>query len=120
FVVNFANADMVGHTGKLPETIQAIEVLDACFARVERAARDREALFIMTGDHGNAEQMVDPATGSPHTAHTTNPGPFVLGGHPSGDLAGGGALADVAPTILGPQGLPVPREMTGRDLRRPE
>src|SRR5262249_37226219 len=119
-VINFANADMVGHTGKLPETIQAIEVLDTCFARVEKAARDREALFIMTGDHGNAEQMIDPATGSPHTAHPTNPVPFVLGGHPSAKLASGGALADVATTILALQELPVPREMTGRDLRRPD
>jgi 2,3-bisphosphoglycerate-independent phosphoglycerate mutase len=119
-VVNFANADMVGHTGKLPETIQAIEVLDACFVRVEKAVREREGLFIMTGDHGNAEQMFDPATQGPHTAHTTNPVPFVLGGHPPVKLAAGGALADVATTILALQRLPVPREMTGQDLRRPQ
>jgi len=117
-VVNFANADMVGHTGKIPETVQAIETLDGCFARVEAAARASGAYFLMTGDHGNAEQMIDPATGSPHTAHTTNTVPFVLGNHPPIALARGGALADVAPTILAMQGLPIPREMTGRDLRR--
>jgi len=115
-VVNFANADMVGHTGKIPETVKAIETLDACFARLESAANAAGALLLMTADHGNAEQMIDPATGQPHTAHTTNPVPLVICG--SGfRLGSAGALADVAPTLLGLQGLPVPREMTGRDLR---
>jgi len=115
-VVNFANADMVGHTGKIPETVKAIETLDACFARLEAACARTGAVLLMTADHGNAEQMRDPSTGEPHTAHTTNPVPFVLcgGEHP---LRSGGILADVAPTILALQGLPVPKEMTGRDLR---
>jgi 2,3-bisphosphoglycerate-independent phosphoglycerate mutase len=109
---------MVGHTGKLPETIRAIEVLDQCLGRVEAAARDGGAILMMTADHGNAEQMIDPATGQPHTAHTINPVPLVIGGaDPSFRLASGGSLADVAPTLLGLQGLPAPAEMTGRDLR---
>jgi len=116
YVVNFANADMVGHTGKLPETISAVETLDRCFGILEAACKESGALLLMTADHGNAEQMIDPQTGAPHTAHTTNPVPFVVGAR-SGSLADGGALYDVAPTLLGLQGLPVPREMTGRDLR---
>jgi 2,3-bisphosphoglycerate-independent phosphoglycerate mutase len=115
-VLNYANADMVGHTGKLPETVAAIETLDGCFARLESAARERGWLLIMTADHGNAEQMVDPSTGQPHTAHTTNPVPFVIG-RPGGELRSRGSLRDVAPTLLALQGLPIPAEMTGRDLR---
>ena len=116
-VVNFANADMVGHTGKLPETITAIETLDRCFARLEEACRETETVLLMTADHGNAEQMIDPATGQPHTAHTTNPVPLILLGDDAAALRPGASLADVAPTILAIQGLPVPKEMTGRDLR---
>ncbi|MGE5276168.1 MAG: 2,3-bisphosphoglycerate-independent phosphoglycerate mutase [Acidobacteriota bacterium] len=117
FVVNFANADMVGHTGKLPETIAAIETLDRCFGRIERAAREAGATLLMTADHGNAEKMIDPDTGQPHTAHTTNPVPFVLISGSERPAFSPGSLADVAPTILGLQGLAVPPEMTGRDLR---
>jgi 2,3-bisphosphoglycerate-independent phosphoglycerate mutase len=117
-VVNYANADMVGHTGKLPETIVAIETLDRCFARLETSTRENGWLLVLTADHGNAEQMVDPATGQPHTAHTTNPVPFVIG-RAGGPLASGGALRDVAPTLLALQGIAVPKEMTGRDLRLP-
>ena len=116
-VVNFANADMVGHTGKIPETVKAIQTLDGCLERLESACAQSGAALIMTADHGNAEQMRDPATGAPHTAHTTNPVPFVLCGAGSPELRPGGTLADVAPTILALQGLPVPAEMTGRDLR---
>ncbi|MGH9366290.1 MAG: 2,3-bisphosphoglycerate-independent phosphoglycerate mutase [Thermoanaerobaculia bacterium] len=116
FVVNYANADMVGHTGKLPETVAAIETLDQCFDRVERAAREAGALLIMTADHGNAEQMLDPETGEPHTAHTSNPVPLVLVNARPGARLSPGSLADVAPTILRLQGLPVPEQMTGRDL----
>ncbi len=115
-VVNFANADMVGHTGKLPETIQAVETLDRCFGILEAACKDAGVTLLMTSDHGNAEQMVDPVTGAPHTAHTTNPVPFILCAK-KGTLADGGALSDVAPTLLRLQGLSVPDEMTGRDLR---
>ncbi|HEV8117389.1 MAG TPA: 2,3-bisphosphoglycerate-independent phosphoglycerate mutase, partial [Thermoanaerobaculia bacterium] len=116
-VVNYANADMVGHTGKLAETVSAIETLDGCFARLEEACRGSATTLLMTADHGNAEQMVDPATGQPHTAHTTNPVPLILVGGGASALRPGGSLADVAPTILAIQGLAVPKEMTGRDLR---
>ena len=116
-VVNYANADMVGHTGKLAETVSAIETLDGCFARLEDACREAGAALLMTADHGNAEQMIDPATGQPHTAHTTNPVPLILLGNGATSLRAGGTLADVAPTILGIQGLPAPEEMTGSDLR---
>jgi len=117
-VVNFANADMVGHTGKLAETITAIETLDRCFGILDAVCRETGAVFLMTADHGNAEQMIDPVTGAPHTAHTTNPVPLILGAK-NGGLADGGTLADVAPTILGLQGIGVPKEMMGKDLRTP-
>jgi 2,3-bisphosphoglycerate-independent phosphoglycerate mutase len=115
-VVNFANADMVGHTGKLAETITAVETLDRCFGILEAACREAGAVLVMTADHGNAEQMIDPTTGEPHTAHTTNPVPLVVVGETAG-LASGGTLADVAPTVLGIQGIAKTKEMTGRDLR---
>jgi 2,3-bisphosphoglycerate-independent phosphoglycerate mutase len=117
YVVNFANADMVGHTGKLKETITAVETLDRCFGILEAACKEAGVLLLMTADHGNAEQMLDPATGAPHTAHTTNPVPFVVCA-PRTALANKGALYDVAPTLLGLQLLTVPEEMTGKDLRR--
>jgi 2,3-bisphosphoglycerate-independent phosphoglycerate mutase len=116
FVVNFANADMVGHTGKISETIVAVETLDGCFGILEAACAETGVRLVMTADHGNAEQMLDPVTGEPHTAHTTNPVPLILCGQ-KGALRDGGALSDVAPTLLGLQGLGVPEEMTGRDLR---
>jgi 2,3-bisphosphoglycerate-independent phosphoglycerate mutase len=117
-VVNFANADMVGHTGKLLETIAAIETLDRCFGILEAACKDAGVLLMMTADHGNAEQMIDPETGAPHTAHTSNPVPFILCAG-KGTLRDSGALSDVAPTLLGIQGFPAPGQMTGRDLRMP-
>jgi 2,3-bisphosphoglycerate-independent phosphoglycerate mutase len=117
-VVNFANVDMVGHTGKLAETITAVETLDRCFGILEAACAEAGAVLLMTADHGNAEQMIDPQTGAPHTAHTTNPVPFVVCGS-AGALTDGGALFDVAPTLLGLQKLEAPKEMTGRDLRQP-
>jgi len=116
-VVNFANADMVGHTGKLAETITAVEILDRCFGILEAACKDAGVLLVMTADHGNAEQMIDPVTGEPHTAHTSNPVPLILCGDRA-SLADGGALSDVAPTLLGVQRLDQPAEMTGRNLRR--
>jgi 2,3-bisphosphoglycerate-independent phosphoglycerate mutase len=117
FVVNFANADMVGHTGKLPETVSAVETLDRCFGIIEAACSEAGARLVMTADHGNAEQMIDPATGGPHTAHTTNPVPLILCER-GGTLRSGGSLADVAPTLLALQGLRPPRQMTGSDLRK--
>jgi 2,3-bisphosphoglycerate-independent phosphoglycerate mutase len=117
FVVNLANADMVGHTGKLPETVSAIETLDRCFGIIEAACREAGTRLVMTADHGNAEQMTDPVTGQPHTAHTTNPVPLILC-EPGRALRDGGSLADVAPTLLALQGLPIPDQMTGADLRK--
>jgi 2,3-bisphosphoglycerate-independent phosphoglycerate mutase len=114
-VVNYANADMVGHTGKLDAAISAIETLDRCFGEIERAAAEAGAVLAMTADHGNAEQMIDPITGQPHTAHTTNPVPFVMIG--AGEMTlSPGALSGVAPTLLRLQGLVPPKEMTGRPL----
>ena len=115
-VVNFANADMVGHTGKLAETIAAVETLDRCFGILEAACRDAGAVLVMTADHGNAEQMIDPGTGEPFTAHTTNPVPLIVCAKGRA-LASGGTLADVAPTVLGLQGIGAAPEMKGRDLR---
>ena len=118
-VLNFANADMVGHTGKLQPTIEAIQCLDRCLGDLLHPVLGRGGAFLMTGDHGNAEQMIDPETGEPQTAHTTNPVPLIVAtGGDRRPLAPGGALKDVAPTILGLMGIPVPREMTGRDLRQ--
>ncbi len=115
---NFANADMVGHTGSIPATLKAVETVDACLARVIDAAAKVGARLLVTADHGNCEMMIDPETGGPHTAHTTNPVPFLVvdeGSRP--ELRSGGALCDVGPTILGLLGIEQPAEMTGRDLR---
>jgi 2,3-bisphosphoglycerate-independent phosphoglycerate mutase len=119
-VMNYANADMLGHTGKLQPTIEAIEYLDECLGKLAEAALERGDALLVTGDHGNAEQMIDPVTGGPHTAHTTNPVPLiVVSREDRRPLQPGGALKDVAPTILGLMGIPKPAEMTGRDLRQP-
>jgi 2,3-bisphosphoglycerate-independent phosphoglycerate mutase len=119
FVINFANPDMVGHTGKLDKTIEACQYIDTCLGWITKAIRQARGVTMITADHGNAEQMVDPVTGQPHTAHTTNPVPFHLIDEASRGLKlrEGGALEDVAPTILGLLGVEQPSEMTGRDLR---
>jgi 2,3-bisphosphoglycerate-independent phosphoglycerate mutase len=115
---NFANGDMVGHTGSLPAAIRAVETLDRCLARVLEAAEVGGARLIITADHGNCDVMMDPETGAPHTAHTTNLVPLVIR-DPDGDwlLRDDGALCDVGPTALAMLGLDRPAEMTGRDLR---
>jgi len=117
---NYANGDMVGHTGSMPATIAAVETVDACLARVLASADRAGARLLVTADHGNCELMIDPETGGPHTAHTTNPVPFVVvdpdGARP---LRPGGALCDVGPTMLAMLGLEQPVEMTGNDLRIP-
>jgi len=118
-IMNFANADMVGHSGKLEPTIKAVETVDACLGRIELAVRAKGGAMLITADHGNAEMMVDPITGGPHTYHTTNPVPFIV---VSDDvrkftLKNGGSLRDISPTILGMLSLPEPKEMTGADLR---
>ncbi len=117
-IMNFANADMVGHSGQLEATIKAVETVDACLGRIFQCLRPRGGAWIITADHGNAETMIDPVTGGPHTYHTTNPVPFILvteDGH--AQLKPGGSLRDISPTLLGVLDLPEPGEMTGRDLR---
>ena len=118
-VVNFANADMVGHSGKIEPTIKAVQTVDACLGRIEKAVRQRGGAMLITADHGNAEMMIDPTTGSPHTAHTTNPVPFIVVAENSQQftLKADGSLRDISPTVLGMLGLPQPKEMTGHDLR---
>src|SRR6476661_7045529 len=114
---NYANADMVGHTGVLPAVIKAVETVDSCLGRVLAAADQAGIQVLVTADHGNAEMMIDPATGGVHTAHTTNPVPLVAVGTAAESLRAGGSLRDVAPTVLGLLGIEAPGEMTGRDLR---
>ncbi len=120
FIINFANPDMVGHTGKLDKTIEACQYVDTCLGWITKGIRSARGISMITADHGNAEQMIDPTTGQPHTAHTTNLVPFHLIDEASRGLAlrEGAALEDVAPTILSLLGVEQPPEMTGRDLRK--
>ena len=114
-ILNYANPDMVGHTGNLEATIKAIEAIDECVQKVVDAVEEKNGMIIMTADHGNAEQMIDYKTGEPHTAHTTNPVPLVLIGA-EGIKLKEGKLADLAPTMLELMELPKPEEMTGESL----
>jgi 2,3-bisphosphoglycerate-independent phosphoglycerate mutase len=118
-IVNFANADMVGHSGKIEPTVKAVEVVDGCLSRIETAIRAKGGAMLITADHGNAEMMIDPATGGPHTAHTTNPVPFIVVAENAKQftLKPNGSLRDISPTVLGMLGLDEPKEMTGTDLR---
>jgi 2,3-bisphosphoglycerate-independent phosphoglycerate mutase len=117
-IMNYANADMVGHSGKLEAAIKAVEAVDAGLGRIYQALKPRGGAWIITADHGNAETMIDPTTGGPHTYHTTNPVPFIcVTENDALQLAPGGALRDIAPTMLGILGEPAPPDMTGRDLR---
>jgi 2,3-bisphosphoglycerate-independent phosphoglycerate mutase len=117
-LVNYANTDMVGHTGDYGAAVSAVEAVDTSLGRVEAALAKVGGAMIITADHGNAEMMKDPKTGQPHTAHTTNKVPVMLVDGPSEvtRIAEGGKLADVAPTVLELMGLPQPREMTGHSL----
>ena len=115
-VLNFANPDMVGHTGILKAAIQAAEVIDDCLKQVVCAMRGIGGASIITADHGNLEQMVDYTTGEPHTAHTLNPVPCIIVDDRPHALRASGILADLAPTILQLMGIPQPREMTGVSL----
>ena len=116
-VVNFANPDMVGHTGSLPAAIKACEAVDIGLGRALAALQKAGGAMIVTADHGNCELMVDPVTGGPHTSHTVNPVPVILVGGPTGaKLRAGGRLADLAPTLLALMGLDQPTEMTGKSL----
>ena len=115
-VANFANPDMVGHTGVLPAAIKAIEVVDECMGKVVDAVESMHGNLFILADHGNADIMIDEKTGEPYTAHTTNPVPFILVSDEKHKLREGGCLADVAPTLLELMGIPQPKEMTGKSL----
>ena len=119
-IVNFANADMVGHSGKMEPTIRAVETVDTQLGRIYNAVKQRGGSLLVTADHGNAEMLIDPATGGPHTAHTTNPVPFLyVTDAPvnSIKLREGGSLRDISPTMLALLQMELPAEMTGGDLR---
>ena len=120
-VANFANADMVGHSGKLEPTIKAIEAVDAQLGRIFKTVKERNGSWLITADHGNAEMMVDPVTGGPHTAHTTNPVPFFYIAEDAAHyrLRPDGSLRDISPTLLALLDLGLPKEMTGGDIRVP-
>jgi len=117
-VMNYANADMVGHSGKFAPTVRAVETVDAGLGRIYDALRAKGGRWIITADHGNAETMIDPVTKGPHTYHTTNPVPLIIVDEEKRPLRSGGSLQDIAPTILGLFGVAQPKEMTGRDLRK--
>jgi 2,3-bisphosphoglycerate-independent phosphoglycerate mutase len=117
-VANFANPDMVGHTGILDAAVKAVRTVDECVGRLRDAAKKSGMAMIVTADHGNCEMMVDPVTGEPHTAHTLNPVPFILAcaDFKGAKLRATGVLADVAPTAMQVMGLPQPAEMKGLGL----
>jgi 2,3-bisphosphoglycerate-independent phosphoglycerate mutase len=115
-VLNYANPDMVGHTGSIPAAIAAVETVDTSLGRVRDAIAKMNGTLIVTADHGNADQMVDPQTGQPHTAHTTFPVPFIVSGAGNVALRDGGCLGDIAPTILKLLNIPQPAAMTGKSL----
>jgi 2,3-bisphosphoglycerate-independent phosphoglycerate mutase len=117
-IVNFANPDMVGHTGVIPAVVRAVETVDECLGRAVEAVHAHGGVCVVTADHGNAEQMLEADGVSAHTAHTTNPVPLVVT-LPGARLADGGTLSDLVPTCLHLLGLPPPREMTGRNLIEP-
>ena len=115
YVCNFANCDMVGHTGVTEAAITAVETVDKCLGEVVECAKRNGIALAVTADHGNADRMVEP-DGSPNTAHTTNPVPFIIVGTEDMKLREGGRLADIAPTLLELMGLPAPKELTGVSL----
>lgn len=114
-ILNYANPDMVGHTGSLEAAIKAIETVDECLGKVVKAVEEQNGVLLITADHGNAEQMIDYKTGEPHTAHTINPVPLILIGMENAKLKQG-KLADLAPTMLEIMGIDKPEEMTGDSL----
>lgn len=118
-LINFANPDMVGHTGDLAAAIKAVETVDGCLGKIIDGIARLDGAVLVTADHGNCEVMRDPGTGNPHTAHTTNPVPCFLTGGGAGQMLKNGRLADVAPTILALLGLPKPSLMTGDSLLEP-
>ncbi|MBQ8085006.1 MAG: 2,3-bisphosphoglycerate-independent phosphoglycerate mutase [Lachnospiraceae bacterium] len=115
-VINFANPDMVGHTGVIPAAIKAVEKVDECVGKAVEAVKSVDGVLFICADHGNAEKMIDYETGEPHTAHTTNPVPFILVNYGDVKLREGGCLADIVPTLLDIMEMPQPAEMTGKSL----
>jgi 2,3-bisphosphoglycerate-independent phosphoglycerate mutase len=117
--VNFANADMVGHSGKIEPTVKGVETIDFCLGRIYQTLKHRGGSMLITADHGNAEMMIDPATGGPHTAHTTNPVPVILVSDDADKyrLREGGSLRDISPTLLSMLNLDKPGKMSGADLQ---
>ena len=115
-IANYANADMVGHTGVFDATVRAVETVDACIGRIARAVDAMHGGLLITADHGNAEYKIDRRNGTVLTAHTTSPVPVIVCGAGDGPLRDGGGLRDIAPTVLDAMGIPVPAEMTGRSL----
>jgi len=115
-ILNYANGDMVGHTGVIEAAVKAVETVDTCVGRFVEAIREVGGEVCITADHGNADQMVDPETGAPFTAHTTNPVPFIVVSDRVGWLASDGALCDIAPTLLTLAGMEIPAEMTGKPM----
>ena len=116
-IINFANPDMVGHTGVESAAVKAVEAVDECVGRAVKAIRDVDGVMFICADHGNAEQLVDYETGAPFTAHTTNPVPFILVNYDEGwGLREGGCLADIVPTLIQIMGMQQPKEMTGKSL----
>jgi 2,3-bisphosphoglycerate-independent phosphoglycerate mutase len=114
-ILNFANCDMVGHTGVFDAARQAVEAVDKCVGKVAEAVLAKGGSVLITADHGNADKMYEP-DGSPFTAHTTNPVPFIILGQGKCQVREGGVLADIAPTMLKMLGLPQPKEMTGKSI----
>ena len=116
-IINFANPDMGGHTGVLEAAIKAVERIDQCVGAAVDAVKKMDGVLFICADHGNAEQMINEETGEPHTAHTTNPVPFILYNYdPAYTLAEGGKLCDIVPTLLEVMGIEQPKEMTGHSL----
>lgn len=116
-IINFANPDMVGHTGVEPAAIKAVEAVDACVGKAVEAVKKADGVLFICADHGNAEQLVDYETGAPFTAHTTNQVPFILVNYdPAYTLREGGCLADIIPTLIEIMKKEQPAEMTGKSL----
>ena len=115
-ILNFANGDMVGHTGVMEAAVKAVETVDVCVGRVAEAIKKAGGVLCITADHGNCEQMLDKETGAPFTQHTTNPVPFVLVNARYPHTLRKGKLCDIAPTLLQLAGISVPKEMTGESL----
>jgi 2,3-bisphosphoglycerate-independent phosphoglycerate mutase len=116
-IINFANPDMVGHTGVIEAAVAAVETVDGCLGQVVEAVHDSGGVCVITADHGNADQMLEP-DGSPNTAHSKNPVPLIVTADDVGELREGGALADVAPTVLALLGQGQPSAMSGRPLQK--